>query len=448
MSVLEGTFRKLYENGRAAAVSPDGQHIAFFKDVEKEIPHGAANAIWLADSDVKNARILLHSGNRGALNATTGLKWSPDGRRIAFGRRLAHDGGFALETVALDGNRPTPIVADSRLRNFGWIANDLILYEMLESADATNSTLWESRVDPNTGAASGTARRVTSLAGFAIRDLQITADGRRMAILKRRDQSDVYVAELAGSPARLKDSRRLTPDDRIDWPGGWSADSKAVLFFSDRANNLDIFKQGLNDEAPARIVSGTDDKREPRISPDGAWMLYLSWPRPENRGVPQARLMRLPVSGGPPEVLLEPKGYPGSVRAPRDGFLLTTRGHPEFRCPNRPGAPCVLSELDGSHVTFSAFEPAGGRGAELARIDVGQGEIPFWDLSPDGDRIVFGKTDSREGLLNILSLSSGAASRVAVKQWATSAPPPGRRTARTCSSRNPPRPGIRCCASV
>ena len=65
--------------------------------------------------------------------------------------------------------------------------------------------------------------------------------------LNRRSQSDVYLGELANEGNELKAPQRLTLDDRIDWPGGWSLDGKTVFFYSDRNGSFDIFKQGVNE---------------------------------------------------------------------------------------------------------------------------------------------------------------------------------------------------------
>jgi Tol biopolymer transport system component len=260
---------------------------------------------------------------------------------------------------------------------------------------------------------------VTTFAGFAIRDLQITTEGKRLALLKRSDQSDVYTAELEGSPVQLKRPRRLTQDDRMDWPGRWALDSKSIFFLSDRTGNLDIFRQRPGDETPERMIADTDDKRAPQLSPDGAWILYLAWSKTGGRANLQSgRLMRFPVAGGPPELALNAKGYPGSARVPREGFSLTLRGHPDFRCPITAGAPCVLSEIDGKQIVFSAFDPLKGRKGEVARVNFDTGANLFWDLSPDGRRIVYGQTDLRKGLLHILALDGGATAEIAVKEWA------------------------------
>ena len=419
VSVVQGTFQKLQDDGRGAAVSPDGLQVAFIKDRLKDVRVGSGNEIWLTDANGGNPRLLVSSGERGLFYTVAGLKWSPDGQRIGYVLRRRSPPGFALESVGLDGRPPTIIVSDARLRNFSWALGNQMFYELMESPDTPNSSLWQLDVNTRTGRVTGNPRRVTTFAGFAIRDFQITADGKRLALLKRSDQSDVYVGELEGNPPQLKEPRRLTQDDRIDWPGRWTLDSKAMLFFSDRPGNLDIFKQRAGDENAERIITGTDDKRMPQMSPDGAWILYLAWSKPEGQSAPETgRVMRFPLAGGPPEEVLEVKGYPGSARAQREGFLLTLRGHPDFHCPITAGLPCVLSEIERNQLVFSTFDPLRGRKGELARINLDPGANLFWDLSPDGTRIAFGQTDVRSGLLHILRLDGGSPSNINVKEWA------------------------------
>lgn len=419
VSFVLGSFQKLQDGGRCAAVSPDGLRIAFFKDRSADVRAGAGNQIWLTDANGGNPRVLASSGERGLFYTVSGLKWSPDGRRIGYVLRRHNPPELVLESLGLDGGPPAAIVSDARLRNFSWAPDNRMFYELVESSDAPDSSLWELAVDTRSGRVTGSPRLVTTFAGFAIRDLQITVDGKRMALLKRSDQSDVYAGELEGNPVQLKRPRRLTQDNRIDWPGRWTPDSGSILFFSDRTGYLDIFKQRPGDEAPQRVIAGAEDKRVPQMSPDGAWILYLAWSKPDGHTSPQSgHIMRLPVAGGPPEVVLEVKGYPGSARAPRVGFSLTVGGHPDFHCPVVAGPPCVLSELDRNHLIFSAFDPLRGRKGELARIDLDPGANLFWDLSPDGTRIVFGQTDVRRGLLHILPLGGGPTADVLVNGWA------------------------------
>jgi len=347
----------------------------------------------------------------------TGLRWAPDGRRIAYLKLRPDSVEFAIETRDLDGGPATVIVSDPRIRDFCWAPDGRIIYGLWESLNEASSNLWEVRIDPQTGRASGEPRRMTNWAGFLLYHLHISADGKRLTFVKRRNQSDVYLGELEANGTRLKDPRRFTQDDRIDWPGGWTRDSKAILFFSDRFGDLDIFKQGVKDRAPEGIVVGLDDKRAPQLSPDGSWILYLAWPKMESHAPPKTgRLMRVRVAGGSPEFVLEARGYPGPAHVPRDNHL-TIRGQPAFRCPSLPTAPCVLSELDQKQIVFSAFDPVQGKKGEITRVDINPGNNTFWDLSPDGSRIAFGETDEYIGRLRILKLRGGAAREVTVKGW-------------------------------
>jgi hypothetical protein len=79
-------------------------------------------------------------------------------------------------------------------------------------------------------------------AGFTLLDLSPTADGKRIAFVRKTDQSDVYIGNLEANGFRLNSTRRLTLDDRMDWPAGWLRDGKTVLFFSNRSGHFDIFQ--------------------------------------------------------------------------------------------------------------------------------------------------------------------------------------------------------------
>ncbi len=103
-----------------------------------------------------------------------------------------------------------------------------------------SANIWEIQTNPLTMHASGEPRRLTNWAGFILQDISPTADGKHVAFVRKADQSDVYVGDLEPNWLRLKATRRLTLDDRMDWPGGWLRDASTVLFFSNRSGNFDI----------------------------------------------------------------------------------------------------------------------------------------------------------------------------------------------------------------
>ncbi len=167
----------------------------------------------------------------------------------------------------------------------------------------------------------------------------------------------------------------------------------------------------------------SDEKRQPQLSPDGNWILYLAWPAaPPGKVAPAGKVMRIPVSGGPPQVALDAKGYPGSVRTPRelgelDTGILTTLGHPDFRCPRKAGSLCVLSEGDSKRVTFSTFDPVEGRIADIATIDV-KGSVS-WDVSPDGSRIAVAEADLNNRIRILPATAGGRSTEVPIKGFRT-----------------------------
>src|SRR5262249_39295115 len=150
---------------------------------------------------------------------------------------------------------------------------------------------------------------------------------------------------------RMSPPRRLTYDEAYDSVAAWTADSKAVLFASDRNDTLGIYKQGISQETAEPVVTGPQGGGvSPCLSADGASVLYLATPKIVAPST-VVRLMRIPVSGGVPQ------------------FVLETRVDSNFQCA-RPANLCVISEVsqDGKQLTLTAFDPLKGRGKALRTI--------------------------------------------------------------------------------
>lgn len=386
--MLGGTPRRLWENGQDGSFSPEGSRIAF---ISTERDPG----IWVMGTGGEDARRIVAQSAEEHFHLP---RWSPDGRRIAYVKHRPSGGPRAtIESRPLEGGEATVILSDPNVGWVHWLPDGRILFERFEPPpNEKESNLWAVSVDPRKGTASGEPRRLTLWAGFAFGGFSVTADGKRLVFLKRRNQADVYVAELEGGGTRLKTPRRLTLDDRGDWPSAWTRDGETVLFSSDRNGSIDIFKQGLGQTTAEALVLGPEEQTEPRLSPDGSWMLYWSYPKtPELR--PRMRLMRAPVSGGPHQPVLEAT-YPSG-----------------FRCAAVPPGPCILVEDagEGKRIVFSALDPVEGRKGEVVKIEIGD-RHPSWDLSRDGSRVAI--ADPKGGL-RILTLSGGAVRSVPLGGW-------------------------------
>lgn len=406
-SIAGREFRLLRDGARNAVASPDRSHIVFLS---------GAGEIWQMGVNGEGASRIVTAAKGYFIER---VEWSPDGQRIAALRSHRGYDEALIESWDLRGGSATVILSDPRLRNFCWAPDGRIIFARLETPSEASANIWEIQTNSSSMQPSGEPQRLTNWAGFTLLDLSPTADGKHIAFVRKTDQSDVYVGDLEANGSRLNSTRRLTLDDRMDWPAGWLRDAKTVLFFSNRSGHFDIFKQGVNERTPAEVIASTDEKRAPQLSPDGSWILYLSWPKTDGF-VPSApgRMMRIPPSGGTPESVFEVKGYPGSAQVPRERWLPSARGYPDFRCPSLPASsrPCVLSELSQDQVVFTAFDSVQGRKGELARLEVDPFDS-FWDLSPDGSRIAFGKFEVNGSHIRILDLTDGDSRSVELRDW-------------------------------
>ena len=122
-------------------------------------------------------------------------------------------------------------------------------------------------------------------------------------------------------------------------------------------------------------------KAKLKMSPDGAWILYGSFPHtrgnsPEKVG----SLMRLPASGGPPEKVWK-VSWPQVVLIARQ----------------TPASSCVWNSWEQGQLIFYALDPVHGSGKELARTQAAQPATSNWRISPDGSRVaVYGGDLPRE----------------------------------------------------
>jgi len=404
LATVGGELRKL-QDATVTALSPDGSRIAFVKQ----------NKVWQMSLGGGEPTLLFEVPSSGGIWR---LAWSPDGRWLTYLRhRAGQNEGAVLEAHPAGQGAAKTVFEDAALRSFCWLAPSHIVLDRWEILDQPFSNLWEVDVDLKDMKARRTPRRLTNWAGFSIGSMSASADGKRLAVTKRLDQSDVFIGGLADHSGRLDHINRITSDERIDWPGGWSHDNKWLLFQSDRTGFMSIFRQRLDAPNPEPLVTNQDDNRAPILSPDGKWVLYFAWQRSSARSK-TGRLMRIPAEGGSPELILEASGLPGSPQTSNYVVVPTTTGQPAFRCPASSGANCVLSEAGPNEVVFSSFDPLpAAPKSELFRIRSGSPEGVAWDLSPDGSRIAYCEHDYHSASIHIRDLRAKSTRDIGIPEW-------------------------------
>lgn len=238
----------------------------------------------------------------------------------------------------------------------------------------------------------GKARKIASLPGddTTLLGLSVTRDGKEAMVLRRSDQQPVFVGDFSQPPPRITNIRRLTLDERTNYPHAWTADSRAVIFESNRNGNFDRFKQYVDRRTPEPIVATPSTEILAQLSPDGRFVLYAAHPHENQNGwyykPGTYTLMRVPVEGGTPQEV--------PIGGPLD----------EFRCAVG-GGRCVLRTTEpGEYRTYYDLDPVRGKGRELARTKITEEVLGDWDVSPDGTHVAIPNHDSREAYIRVVSL--------------------------------------------
>jgi len=180
-----------------------------------------------------------------------------------------------------------------------------------------------------------------------------------------------------------------------------------VLFTSDRNGKWEIFHQSIGSDNARPIVTPPSwavpteglftgiagGALGAQTSPDGRWILYFA--NPDGKST---LLMKAPLAGGAPERVHE--ASPGAT----------------LGCSKLMGGSCVIAERtpDQKTIVFSALDPEGGRGRELARVDADPAPHP-WALSQDGSAIAV--HSERSNHFDLISTKTGRRTFLDASGW-------------------------------
>lgn len=392
ISVVGISLRKLQDDADGATISPDETEIAFVRQ----------HQIWVMGADGSNAH-LLFAPPAGAEESSP--LWLPRSDRLSYFEFVAGSKNAGkLLTRKADGSDPMELIAPPALNDYAWAPDGRLVYSSSERPpNQADSNLWTLRVDPATGRARGNPHRLTDWRAFNFVGLSFSGDGKHLVFDNFRYRGVVEAQPLPASTPPVQ----VSFDDRADSTGGWSRDSKAVYYVSDRSGSDNIYRQIVGEHSPEDVVESPQRKSPPALSPDGNWVLYQAWPPDTDFNSPvSGSLMRIPIGGGSAETVMPLQVTP-----------FPSPQLPDFRCAQRPGGVCVLAQLRSGQVVFSTFDPAAA-GGKLRDV-VSRKLAGFtWDLSPDGTQLLIAPRNESAAPMEIIPLNGASSSAFNVHDWA------------------------------
>lgn len=396
VSALAKPPRKIQDDASVYSISPDGTSITFGTN------HGkfGRREIRLMDPNGEHLRKLYDTDENSAICC---VNWSADGQRILYVR--TDQSGQTILTRDLKGGPATPILSSSEMKNVTegyWLPDGRFLYTVKGTnfPGGRDCNLWTIQIDLHTGKPTDQPKQLTDWVGPCIGTFSVTADGKRLVLLKSVSYITSYVAEFAQGGIGILTPRHFPLTQSSDCTFDWAPDGSAVFFVSNRLGPYGIYKQSLNQDTAEPVLT-EQYGRNPRLTPDGKDIVYLAigengpWPA---RG-PEP-VMRVPAGGGSVE------------------RVFVSKFDALMSCARLPSRLCTIAERseDKRQFTISAFDPFKGRGPTLLQVPLDPNREDGWsEVSPDGTRLAVIR--SAEEPIYIYSIHGDLLHQIHVKGW-------------------------------
>jgi serine/threonine protein kinase/sugar lactone lactonase YvrE len=265
VNVDSGARRRISEaDAVQPRVSPDSRFVAFWAlPLEKGHSQFASpdRDIWVLPM-AGGERVQITSG--GSTNWSPA--WSRDGRFLYFASDRA--GSMNIWRVPIDGQtgraagEPVAMMAPALYAGVMSVAAD---GSVVYAAHDFSTNVRSIPFDPIKGVVTGDAADVvTSQRGWV--DLDVSPDGRQIAMRSIRAQEDIWVVGTDGSGLRP-----LTNDPARDRGPRWAPDG-SLMYYSSRSGQYQFWAIGADGSGLRQITHGDLALNHPIPSPDGRWV--------------------------------------------------------------------------------------------------------------------------------------------------------------------------------
>ena len=247
------------------AWSPDGRSVAYSRRGAGGDPYH----IFVRTAPAGTPRQLTSGAG-----SDVGPAWSPDGRRLAFTRWS--DGQVQYVTLPAEGG------PERRLAEFAGAA------EGRGASSPEPSVAWtrdgRTLLVAGTGTAGvvmlpvegGPSKRVAEPPeGAEDTSPAVSPDGRNLAFVRRTsaDAADVWVCDSSGAA-----QRRVTFDEHPVHGIAWSADSREIVYSSNRGGGWRLWRVAVSGGSPREILAAGRKAQFPAVAPRGRRLVYCDSP--------------------------------------------------------------------------------------------------------------------------------------------------------------------------
>jgi Tol biopolymer transport system component/DNA-binding winged helix-turn-helix (wHTH) protein len=366
-----------------AALSPDGNQIAFVWDGEK----GDNTDIYV--KSINGDRPLRITSDPGIDLRPT---WSPDAQRIAFVRFTPSDYRFGVFVASALGQAPERMLfsLNNELATLSWSPDGKFIATAESSAKKKPSHIV--LFSPETGE----KRNLTTPPDqyWADSTPAFSPDSKFVAFVRENTPitGDIYVVPITGGePRRVTyDNARHTFSNAIVGGVAWTADGKEIVFSSTRGGTPSLWRVGISGGEPERLAVGGDNTFYPSISLRGNRLAYTQM----SGGTPIYRI-EVPTATGQhvqPVKLLASTREDAAPRYSADGKKIA------FQSDRSGNLEIWICDSEGQNLT------------QLTFFGKGQAGTPQW--SPDGNQIAFDYRAQDRADVYVVNVAGGVPRRM------------------------------------
>ncbi|HMV50427.1 MAG TPA: DPP IV N-terminal domain-containing protein, partial [Blastocatellia bacterium] len=270
--VLGGVARKILRDlDSAVAVSPDGKQLAFVRRVRGQ----GEDLLMLANSDGSNPHTLASRKN-GDFFGLTGLDWSPDGKSIACpaGSNTGGRHMYVVEFNAATGQQR--ILSPQKWSNVGRVSwrrdGKGMVFTAIEQGSPLAQVWFLSYPK-------GASQRITNdLIDY--RDTSLTDNSTALVTVQSEAYVNVWLAPVAaGFVSEASRARQIT--DGVGQRAGdrglmWTPNGN-LIFVSRASGSLDLWRMDQNGKNQQQLTTPeTRAETYPAVSPDGRYVVFSS----------------------------------------------------------------------------------------------------------------------------------------------------------------------------